>query len=207
MVGVSRSTLYNHIEQKRITVEPDLNGKPMIDTAELIRIYGDQVKMPDTPNNVGSDTERHEKKRELDSADSVEMKYLIENLREKVSSLETERERERQQASEMIEILRSQVEKADAERQKLTAVLTDQRSEQQKKEEKERLQTEKFSELQKMIEELKERQDALLKEPEKRGIFKRIFGSWPIFQNINVLPELCLEIKLAAPAPIMVKNV
>ena len=178
LVGVSRSTLYNHIEQKGISVEPDLNGKPMIDTSELLRVYGDQVKIPDMSDELESDTKKHEKPRKLDNADSTELKYQVENLREKLNTLEIERERERKQATETIELLRTQVERADSERQKLTAVLTDQRSDREKVLEKEQRQSKQFEEMQKTIEDLKNRQDSILAEKDrKKGFFGKIFGT------------------------------
>jgi len=44
IVGVTRKTLYNHIEKKPISTETDDNGKPLIEASELIRVYGDKCK-------------------------------------------------------------------------------------------------------------------------------------------------------------------
>ena len=48
LAGVTRGTFYTHIEKKGITVEKDEEGKPRIDVSELIRVYGDNIKIPDT---------------------------------------------------------------------------------------------------------------------------------------------------------------
>lgn len=43
-VGLTRKTLYKHIEKKPISVEKDENGNPLIDASELIRVYGDKFR-------------------------------------------------------------------------------------------------------------------------------------------------------------------
>lgn len=174
-MGVSRSTMYNHIEQKGITVEPDLNGKPTIDVSELIRVYGDKVKTSDTPKKSTLDTTGHKKTQHSDTENSIELKYKVQNLLEKLEMFEIERNRERKQAQETIDFLRTQVERTDSEWQKLTAVLTDQRSEKDKAQEKEQFQSKVLEEVQKTIARLEKNHKDILVD-EKKGFFKKLFS-------------------------------
>lgn len=47
--GIARSTLYRHIGKGRISLTIEPTGKRRIDTSELIRCYGDAVRIPATP--------------------------------------------------------------------------------------------------------------------------------------------------------------
>jgi len=44
MASVSRAVFYRHIEEKSISTEQDNKGNKIVDIAELIRIYGDNLK-------------------------------------------------------------------------------------------------------------------------------------------------------------------
>ncbi len=46
--GISRTTLYRHIEKGKVTCEINKKGQKIIDVSELIRVYG-EIKKPDTP--------------------------------------------------------------------------------------------------------------------------------------------------------------
>jgi hypothetical protein len=52
----------------------------------------------------------------------------LEHLRRRVAGIETDRERERQEASETISDLRQRLDQSEQERRQLTALLIDQRS-------------------------------------------------------------------------------
>lgn len=178
MVGVSRATFYRHIEEKSISTEQDNKGTKVIDVAELIRIYGDNLKTLE-------DVEKAKKERNKTTQDSSNTSTELELLKDRLKNIETERERERTQLTDQVEDLRTRLEKTEDQRIKseeqkdrLTLMLTDQRFEKDKVIEKEKTQTQKFTELEKTIQELKLQQENLLsKKGESRGFFRGLFGT------------------------------
>ena len=179
MVGVSRATFYRHIDEKSISTEQDDKGNKVIDVAELVRVYGNQLKTLEDVEKA----EKAKKKKGETGQDSEIVSTELELMREKLKNLETERERERKQLSDQIGDLRSRLEKteeqrikAEEQKDRLTLMLTDQRSDKEKIEEKEKSQEKKFSDLEATIQELKSQQEKLLNN-EKKGFFARLFGT------------------------------
>lgn len=154
IVGVTRATLDRHIEKKGITVERDQDGNPKIDTSELIRVYGDKVKNPEDKEELNTDhTPKIEQSIQHYTSETehpiqgntshntanhtlAEIEVLKEHVRhlEKMKEVfEDERDREREQLNEQIENLRENLEKAQGHHNQLTALLTDQRSEDERR--------------------------------------------------------------------------
>ena len=134
MVGITRATLYRHIEKKGISVHKDDEDNPKINVSELIRVYGDRVRMPEAPS--GNDN-HHDTPRGQSSQHTPKQNYTatteLEVLRERVKHLETqisasqsEREREREQLSHQIEMLQDRLVHAEDHQKRLTLLLTDQ---------------------------------------------------------------------------------
>lgn len=119
MVGITRSTLYTHIKDKGISVIDGDTKRPKIDVSELIRVYGDKVR----PLNDAPVTK-------APKADAAHQDIITEVtvLREKLKTVDLERDRERRQLSEQIENLQEQVKRQQEIVGKVTALLTDQRS-------------------------------------------------------------------------------
>lgn len=122
----ARSTLNRDIDNGKISVTRNGKGQPFIDIAELERVYGG-VDIRTVIENVPIGQVETPKNGNSDSSLSSE----IEVLRERLSTIEIERERERQQLTDQIEDLRSRLSLESEERRKLTAILTDQRTQQQ----------------------------------------------------------------------------
>ncbi len=59
IAGITRKTLYKHIEKKPISVEKDDNGRPIIDASELIRVYGDKCKFDTEEGNKDTSQSIH----------------------------------------------------------------------------------------------------------------------------------------------------
>lgn len=154
MVGVTRQTLYRHIDEKNISLIDKDTKRPKIDVSELVRIYGDKIKIPkEQDNNTPSSKSDHT---QSDNKDAL--KVELELTREKVKSLELERERERRQLSDQIDNLQDMLKKEQEVVSKVTAQLTDQRSESEKRASKQDLQDEKLSKLEDTIKQLAESQ-------------------------------------------------
>lgn len=151
MAGITRQTLYRHIEEKGISVEDRDTKRPKIDVSELIRVYGDKVKVEDAEATA-------KKGQSNDSEASTPVqKAEIEVLREKLKIFESERDRERRQLTEQIENLQSTLNKEQDMVNRVTAQLTDQRSDADKR-------ADKLEELENMVKGLAENQN-------RRGLF------------------------------------
>lgn len=172
MVDVSRATFYRHIDEKSISTEQDDKGNKVIQVSELIRVYGDKLKTLEEVEKA----EKAKKKKNETGQDTNNVSTELELLREKLKNLETEREREREQLSDQIEDLRTRLEKtedqrikAEEQKDRLTLMLTDQRSEKEKTEEK---QDQKLNDMEASIQELKNQLNN-----GKKGFFARLFGT------------------------------
>jgi hypothetical protein len=111
LAGLGRQQLYRgYISTGKISVERDHKDRPRIDTAEILRVFGEMKETPEaTHNGHHANSER----RHIDS----ELQAVVEAKDEVISEL---RERLRE-AGEREGWLRQQLERTQA-------VLTDQRS-------------------------------------------------------------------------------
>lgn len=50
LAGKNRTTIWRHIKQGKVSIERDRDGNPMVDTSELIRVYG-EIKPIATPKS------------------------------------------------------------------------------------------------------------------------------------------------------------
>lgn len=57
-MGIARSTLLRHIKNGQISKTIGKDGKPSLDTSELLRVYGD-LKIPDTDNTSATLHKNH----------------------------------------------------------------------------------------------------------------------------------------------------
>lgn len=119
MVGIGRTAFYRHIKSKPISVSQD--GK--IDVAELIRVYGNEnVQSPEQTK-----TSSRTKKEQEGTHEDVSLREENVRLKKELELLSTERRREREQFSEEIENLRSNLKDSMDQNKKLTLLVTDQR--------------------------------------------------------------------------------
>ncbi len=181
MAGVSRATFYRHITEKKISTAQDDKGNTVIDTSELVRVYGNKLR-----------TLEEIEKEEIDQLDDSEtsqdssstLKIQVDMLRERLKDFNEERERERNQLSSQIEDLKAQLERAEEQRikseeqkNKLTMMLTDQRSEADKLANKEEEHKKKFADLETTIKNLAEAQSKLIETSnQKKGFLAKLFG-------------------------------
>lgn len=167
MVGLkSRSTFYRHIKKKGISLSEDEEGNPRVDISELIRVYGDKVKTPeqlakakkDKSNN--NDTPNTKQVIHTKTPDIVQIE--LEVLKERVKTLETERERERNLLENQVNDLKSALDKA----QDITLLLEDKRVGQGANKEAEL--DSKLKKMEDVVEELRKQNERLLKKEEER---------------------------------------
>ena len=126
---VTRKTFRSHIKKKGITVEKDDNGNPQVDASELARVYGDQCKFP---NLNGEKTIPISEKifTEIPVKEVAEMALIKKELELVKKQLDTQRD----DFEKQIDYLQAKLDDADIHTRKLTAILTDQRSEKEKQE-------------------------------------------------------------------------
>jgi chromosome segregation ATPase len=167
MAGKSRITIHRHIEKGLVSKEIDETGSPVIDVSELERVYG---SLRHDTASEGVSREPHAT--DETSNDSSLLQGEIENLRERLSLVTNERERERQTLRETITDLREDRDRWRAQAERATRLLTDQRPE---VDQTKRLEAE-LSELRdhrahmsQMIEEQGRRLEELAQKPKRRG--------------------------------------
>ncbi|MEL4363694.1 hypothetical protein [Shewanella algae] len=88
-IGKSRVTLWRHINSGKLSAERDRDGNPLVDTSELIRVYG-EIRQPATPRNTKKKQRETPKYDELLSLitelkkEQKEMKELLFNLQNRL---------------------------------------------------------------------------------------------------------------------------
>ena len=187
IVGITRKTLYKHIDKKPISTEKDNNGKPVIDASELIRVYGDQCKFNIT--DVNKDTEKGtQKSSSVSTSDSIEMAVTKKEL----ELLKSQMAPEKDSLDEQIDYLRKKLDESTSESRKLTALITDQSQDNKaddwqnslkileqrisNQEESAKIEQEKAEEENKKLrDDIKKEKEALAEEQEK-GFWKRLLG-------------------------------
>ncbi len=105
--GIARGTLYKHIQEGKISCQLDDKGKRVIDTSELMRVYG-EINQPETAHERSED-------RPIEQKETQEETEVVEVLRERIGDLEKQVEDMRQdkeasnkRESELIDIVKQQ---------------------------------------------------------------------------------------------------
>lgn len=167
MVGVTRATLYEHMKDKKISVIDKDTSRPKINVSELVRVYGDKLK-PLTAANDKSSTKQPGDRDLVAAAENAALK-------EKLQMIEQERDRERRLLTAQIDSQQSQIENLQESLKKeqdtvgkVTAMLTDQRSDAEKKANEESAQAKKWAELEKTVQTLAENQN--------QSFWQKLFG-------------------------------
>ncbi len=93
MVGMSRVTLNEHLKNGKLSYTHDSEGKRRIDTAELIRVYGDRIKT-NVHNEQANVQVGHGNTREKLSLYELEVKLLREQLSDAKDQIRKTEERE-----------------------------------------------------------------------------------------------------------------
>jgi hypothetical protein len=124
--GKSKSTISRDVEKGKISAVKNEDGSYAIDPAELHRVYP-----PVGSSNGLGESQSNDLQPGDGSSGTGGPERELQHARERISLLESERVREREQLLEQIEDLRGRLDRADEERRdkdrQLTALLTDQR--------------------------------------------------------------------------------
>lgn len=147
MADVSRETFYRHIDDKKISIVDAGTKRPKVDVSELRRVYGDKLKPLEKKKTANDSTQP-----------SSAAEILI--LKERIQMLETFGERERRQLNDQIDNLQESLKKEQDTVSKVTAMLSDQRSEAEKRAGEDTQQAKKLAELEQQVKDLAEQQKA-----------------------------------------------
>ncbi|MEO0400450.1 MAG: hypothetical protein AAF224_13630 [Pseudomonadota bacterium] len=124
-VGVDKMQIQRAIKRGDLSARRDGPNRPYrIDAAELFRVFPQNVETQSDETSL-SDTLRQTDTPSQD-AQILLLQREIEMRDKQIDMLETERKREREQASETIEDLRERLTIADKSRRQLTYLITDQ---------------------------------------------------------------------------------
>ena len=87
LVGLNRKTMYSHIKSGKVSASKDSKGTLLIDTSELIRVFGVLRQEQDSESNINRQLESPDvNKVLLEKMD--QMARQIESLTEKVVELQ-----------------------------------------------------------------------------------------------------------------------
>ena len=186
MVGITRATLYRHIDKKGITKEQDEDGNPLIDTSELIRVYGDKVRIDgherkkdsdDTGDTIQAIQPNTGGRGHVNTVESEVQRERIEGLQNEIRLLREERDRERGLLSEQITMFRDRLIESEQQQKRLTLLLTSDKETTQKEEGEQKQKMDKMDKMEETIQKL-ERQNKLIHrelQEKKRSWWDRTF--------------------------------
>ncbi len=177
MVGITRPTLYKHIESKGISVEEDEDGRG-IDVSELVRVYGDKVRQLEifSPSHDIDDGPNVNSRKQATPNNTAVDSVEVEVLRERVKYLEADKIAAADERSRERDMLLERLEKSEEQQKRLTLLLTDQT---QKGEDQDNQDKKRLDMMQQQMAKL-QRQNAViaraLKEEREKSFFKKLFS-------------------------------
>ena len=114
-MGKSKPTIQKAIKSGKISASKKEDGRYEIDPSELHRVY--PVKQDDS--NANSDM-----KQSVTPNNNGELQAELDAIRRELEQTNLERDRERELMSQQIELYKEWLERADKDKDQLTAVLT-----------------------------------------------------------------------------------
>jgi predicted site-specific integrase-resolvase len=112
--GIARGTLYNHIHQGKISYELDQKGDKVIDTSELLRVYG-ELKTNEASNEQSEmrSNEQHDTLEITGIAQVLkqrinDLEQQIEDLRKDKEDLQQDKDYNRKREEELLSIIKQQ---------------------------------------------------------------------------------------------------
>ena len=172
LAGIQRSTLYRHIEEKGISVIKEEGQHPKIDVSELIRVYGDQIKIDAAEPKNKTKNENRSIVSDDTKNDTLSDKVRIAELEAQLRGYE----KIEKKLEDEIEYLRDQLQEEKTERKQVQAVLTDQRK---KSEDQIKSNSNKEELLTQTVRKLQHNNKVImrkLQEQDNKTLWKKIFG-------------------------------
>jgi len=134
IVGITRQTIYRHIDSKPISIEKDELGNQLIDAAELIRVYGNEINFNALSETVAKDVtvKKTAPVTESDNSSTVSLEDKIQIVR-----LEAEIDKLKEivrKSEEGEQYVKALLEEEKAERRKANNLLEDLREKESRSE-------------------------------------------------------------------------
>lgn len=98
--GVSRATIWRAIKAGRLSTDTDARGRRVIDSAELLRVFGDATSRATSRRNETAG-------RETGAATPATLE-LLEELRRTIARLEADLDRERANSTRLLGVVENQ---------------------------------------------------------------------------------------------------
>ena len=127
IVGITRQTIYRHIDSKPISVIKDDNGNQMIEASELMRVYGSDIDFKalsgDKPANVTSNKPQAVTTSNLEIPTSIDDKIQLAKFEMQIENLRQQLE----QKDEETDYIKKLLEEEKTERKAANNLLEDHR--------------------------------------------------------------------------------
>ena len=108
LAGKSRGTLYKHIKQGKITTEKDELDNPVIDVAELNRVYGLDPEQGEQSKNVHNEQSSAPEKQGGDTHKIELLELKLAHFEKELQTSEERRAMAEKQVTELTEIVKKQ---------------------------------------------------------------------------------------------------
>lgn len=105
--GIARGTLYNHIKQGKVSCEVNKEGKRVIDTSELMRVYGD-LKNIKVSNERSRGRTIEQSKTPKTSAIEQVLRERISDLQQQIENFKQDKETSSKREIELLGIVKQQ---------------------------------------------------------------------------------------------------
>ena len=105
--GIARGTLYKHIQEGKISCQLDDKGKRIIDTSELMRVYG-EIKQPETTHERSAERPIEHKETQEETGVAQVLRERIGDLEKQVEDLRKDKEESRKREAELLDIVKQQ---------------------------------------------------------------------------------------------------
>ena len=105
--GIARGTLYKHIDEGKISCQLDDKGKRVIDTSELMRVYG-EINQPEKLDERSEERPIERKETQEETEITEVLRERISDLEKQVEDLRQDKEASNKRESELLDILKQQ---------------------------------------------------------------------------------------------------
>ena len=105
--GIARGTLYKHIDEGKLSCQLDDKGKRVIDTSELMRVYG-EIKQPEINGERSEDRPIEHKETQEETEITAVLRERIGDLEKQVEDLRQDKEASNKRESELLDIVKQQ---------------------------------------------------------------------------------------------------
>jgi hypothetical protein len=110
LAGITRPTFYRHISKGKVSVVDNKDGTQSVDTAELMRVYGELKPLTDDVDSQKLNTPIHSviPNNGADGVNVELMEYKIEQLTKQLAESEARNQEERAEKAKLLSVIETQ---------------------------------------------------------------------------------------------------